>query len=259
MLLSASAADAQVVGASQALLFAGGDLRVRQNANITGGIGASSVRLDQNARVYGDISYLNEYRLGRNSQLVGAADRVAAFDPIAMPPIPSDQGPDLRISNNQNVHLVANTFGALQVQNNVTLSLSEGVYVFESIIGRNNLAIVADTTAGDVSIVVSEDLLGGNQFTISSIGENSVQLTVLGRLETGNNARLTANIVAGSADIGQNARLVGSVATQRDLAIGANFNGTFVAPPEPSVNLPAPATAAAFAGFGLAASRRRRG
>lgn len=100
---------------------------------------------------------------------------------VSLPPAPSETagGADVIAGHNESLSLQPGVYGELNLGHNVQMRLRAGTYVFSRFEVANNVRVTADTSDGDVRIIVTAgDFAVGYNFILDNTGAGVVDLHV---------------------------------------------------------------------------------
>jgi len=151
--------------------------------------------------------------------------------------LPADPGlsagsNDLSYGNNADVTIAPGAYGDVEVGQNSTLRFGAGNYSFKKFESGNNTHFIADTSGGDVTIVVTHGAFeASNSFRLESQGSGGAVVHIRnGNFEVMNNADIEGVIVVhnGAFEAMNNATVVGHIYAKGNIEGGAN--GSLTAP-----------------------------
>lgn len=254
--------DDSVVGG----IHADDDVSVGKNVSVTGDIHAGDdVDLNRNTVVHGDVTYAADFWKHSSATVDGTVTQGAADAPDSWTVADRDDSdvPALThgsqqwyTSANQTATIGAGTYRDLRTGHDATLNLFAGEYKFRDVSLASGTKIVADTTAGDVIIIASDDFGLATKCEIEIIGDGDVWIYANDDINIGNCGTVRANLVAfDDMWIGHSSEVTGILYAQDNLSLG-NYV-VIVTDYQP---VPEPGTIAllGFGGLGVLLRRHRR-
>lgn len=151
--------------------------------------------------------------------------------------LPADPGfsagsNDLSYGNNADATIAPGSYGSLEAGQNATLRFIAGNYAFKGFESGNGAHLIADTSGGDVTIVLtSGNFEANNNLRLESLGSGGAVLHIRnGNFEVKNNADIEGVIVVhdGNYEAKNNATVVGHIYAKGNIE-GGN-NGSLTAP-----------------------------
>lgn len=160
---------------------------------------------------------------------------------IDPPPAPAytPGGPDLNYAQNDTATLASGSYGTLTADKIVTVNLSTGQYVFDSISTDMNFNLDCDTSGGDVLVVIENGVSGGKNFRINRTGSYAVIVHLIsGDLAAGQGAVIDAAVTLhdGSFSFERNATITGYLIASGNITFTSNST---VTPPTWRLSTPA--------------------
>ncbi|MFO0962207.1 MAG: hypothetical protein U0625_04805 [Phycisphaerales bacterium] len=163
-------------------------------------------------------------------------------------------GSNVYLDWNQSRTLSAGSYGAFTSNSSTTLNLSAGTYAFSSFQLGWAGSVVANTSAGDVYVLVSGALNAGDQTQFRTVGSGRLYLVSTGSASFGYHSEITAAVYsAASMSFGSETALHGIAYAGGSLTTGYASHFEYSASP-----VPGPASLALIGAAGIFGGRRRR-
>ncbi len=163
-------------------------------------------------------------------------------------------GDRVRLGWAETVDLRAGSYGSLNADSSCTIGLSAGTYAFDSFSIGWDTTVVADTSAGDVYVLVSGALKAGDETRFKTSGEGSLYLITTGDASFGYKADVNALVYsAGKMSFGGSSTLSGLAFSEKSMTTGYGSQFAYI--------IPGPASLALIpfaAGLAYGGGRRRR-
>ncbi|MDB5225503.1 MAG: exported protein of unknown function [Candidatus Adlerbacteria bacterium] len=242
--------DFAVFGAGSA---ANANTALGNNAHVSSGLtgGNSKIDLGANGHFSGVRSGLTT-TVGGNTTTGGLVQNAPA---VTLPAAnsftaSSSVSGDRTVSVNGTLTLAPGTYRNLLLNDNTTLNLSAGTYVFNTITTHANVHINLTVTSGDVVIFANDNVVVGDNNTLSLIGGTAQDfyLETKGTFTTGANVAWSGTVYSTKSNvsdafgiaIGNNNNITGALYSNQQVSVGNN--GT-ISKQVASVLLPVPVPA----------------
>lgn len=166
--------------------------------------------------------------------------------------IPPWGSTNINVARDRSLALDPGAYGKFTSGTGASLLLSAGEYVFRSFDLARAGTVIADTSAGDVTLYVGEMLKGAAQVRFETIGPGTLFIVTGGSASFGNDARLTASLYSlGAQSFSSRTLLTGTTWSGGSISIGADSTFTYA-------SIPTPGAVALLALAGVYGRRRRR-
>lgn len=217
---------------------------------------SKSINLGGETRVEGSVGSAGNVSRGWNAFVDG--DIISGTeDGWKTPDIGSFSSGGSRVSLGwaESASLEAGSYGAFTSNSSTTLKLGAGTYSFDSFQLGWAGNVVADTSAGDVYLLVNGALSAGDETRFISEGPGSLYLISKGNSSFGYKADVDGFVYSnGTLSFGTSSSLTGFAYSRGTLTTGFGSNFAFYVPGPGSLAL---LPIAAAAGFGPSRRRRR--
>lgn len=220
-------------------LRAGGAMTLASQTEVTGSVGAAgALSRGWQSTVTGDI--FSNTLTGWNRPTIGSF---------------TSGGSNIYVDWNQSRTLAAGSYGSFTSNSSTTLNLGAGSYAFSSFQLGWAGTVVADTSAGDVYLLVSGALNAGDQTQFRTVGSGTLYLVSNGSASFGYRANINAAVYSASAmSFGSETSLHGLAFAGGSMSTGYDSNFEYFSSP-----VPGPASLALIGVAGaFGAGRRRR-
>lgn len=152
-------------------------------------------------------------------------ERIAGVT-LPAPPAGASNSNDLFYGNSATVNLAPGVYGAVTANNNLTLNMSAGTYIFRRLDVHNNLTLNLNTTNGDITVILDNgDLHAVNNAEILNTGDGRAVFHVKnGNVDIKNNADVVNAdfyVYSGGIGVGNNAEIRGTLYATQDISIGS--------------------------------------
>ncbi|MBL9141614.1 MAG: hypothetical protein JNK53_07080 [Phycisphaerae bacterium] len=214
-----------------------------------------SISLGGANKVFGSVGAAGDLQIGWNSFVDGAIEKgddrsweSPRFDDW------SSGGEKIKLGWAKSIDLRAGSYGSLKAESSTTIGLTAGSYAFDSFSIGWDSTVVADTSQGDVYVLVSGDLTAGDQSRFKASGEGTLYHIARGDASFGDRSDIYAAVYSsGRLSFGGEVNLTGLAYSAGDLSTGYGSNFAYFVPGPASIAL-IPFAAAVVRGGG----RRRR-
>jgi len=292
VVLAASVAGGDVIAPSidHFAVLAGGNFSADRNVTIAGPIGAAgnihldrdgqvgsvigmgNVSFDRDVAINGDVAHHGSYWADHGTTVTGSVTDGAAaphtwiLPQASVPAFDAASGSNW-YDKNSDVTLNPGRYGSLSVSKQSTVRLSAGVYDFANAWFDKDVTVVADTSAGAVTVRISGGLSTGKQVRFTDGGEGLINLVASGNVYFGRDSSLDGSVQSfGNASFDRNNTVTGSIHAagnvwlDRDAQVLGRASMPANAPSSPGGSQPVPEPASAvllFASAALLAARHR--
>lgn len=182
--------------------------------------------------VQGSVGALNSYSQGWGSFVDGAVEMgpTRTWSTAAIGPWTSG-GTNVNLGWAESTTLAAGSYGALSTNSSNTINLGAGQYAFTSFNLGWDGRVIADTTAGDVYLLVSGALNAGDQTRFETVGGGRLILVSGGNASFGYRAQIDGAVYSrGALSFGGETQLRGLASADGNLSTGYGSQFAYVIP-----------------------------
>lgn len=213
-----------------------------------------SVSVGARSTIFGSLGAAGNASIGSNAVVTGDLSTGTPYSwyTPSTGDIPGGGSTNINVAKNGSLSLDAGTYGKFTSGSSATLLLSNGEYVFTSFDLAKAGRVIADTSAGDITLFVGNSLSSASETIFQNNGGGNLTIVTGGSASFGSGSSMNALLYSrGSQSFGSSFSLTGLTWANGSISIGADSTFNFAAP------VPAPA-ALALLGLAAAATRRRR-
>lgn len=236
-LSSVAAADVIIDSPNGYAVRSQGAVSVGAHSTINGSLGAAgSASIGNGAVVTGQLSTGSPYSW--YTPTIGS--------------LPSSGSLDVNIAKNGSLSLSAGAYDQFTTGASATLMLGAGQYVFRSFDLAKSGRVLADTSAGDITIYVTNGLSSASETIYQNSGGGNLTIVTGGSASFGSHSSISALIYSlGAQSFGSSSLVNGLTWANGSISIGSGSQFNFASP------VPAPAAMALLAAAAMTTRRRR--
>lgn len=214
-----------------------------------------SVSVGGNATIFGSLGAAGSSSLGWGSNVTGVVENGSPHTWVTpdVGPLPAAGSQAINLGWRQTMALDPGAYAALSSNSEVNVLLDAGSYVFSSFQLGWNGRVTADTSAGDVTLYVTNGLSAADQSRFNVVGGGRLTLVTGGSASFGYQSQFNGSIYSlGAQSFANESQLNGFTWANGSISIGYGSTFTYSAP------VPAPGALALLLTAVIGAPLRRR-
>ncbi|MBI9018744.1 MAG: PEP-CTERM sorting domain-containing protein [Phycisphaerae bacterium] len=181
--------------------YANGYLRYGSDVESGSVIGQNNVKISHNNFINGYLSYAGKADISPTASIANSLPAILpsrAFVDHEMPVFGPQRSKKSTMTIDENTHLAPGNYDNIRAKRYSVIYLTAGTYNFGDFILNRHAKIVADSSLGDINIVVNGKYRSYRHVILDNIGENDVDIIASGNIRIGKKNDYEANLLSGN-------------------------------------------------------------